>query len=95
MKFVRTKRWILIGLFGSLAVTMALAARPRPALVSMLSAGTIRWLATQLALATTPSHDPRHPTTTLVSMLGALDRALGEYGEYMVGTLDVGSVLPR
>jgi hypothetical protein len=60
MKYIRMKRRVLIELFGSLAVAMALAAGPRPPLVSTLAAGTSRWLATKLASATTPSHDPHH-----------------------------------
>jgi hypothetical protein len=73
-------RWVMMVLIGSLAVAIALAASgPRPQLVSKLTTGIGRWLAVQLALATTPSHDPCHPAGTLLSWSAALDRALGEH----------------
>jgi hypothetical protein len=81
MKHARMQsRWVMMVLIGSLAVAIALAATgPRPQLVSKPATGIGRSLAIQLALATTPSPDPRHPAGTFLSWSAALDRGLGEY----------------
>ena len=70
-------RCVMIVLIGSLAATIALAAvGPHPQIVTKLATSIGRWLALQLALATMPSHDPRHPASTFL-WSEALDRAFG------------------
>ena len=92
MKLARMKYRIMIRLIGGLLVTTALAGSPRPLISSTLPSDIGRQLAMRLAVATTPSHDPRHPATMLVSLSAALDRALGEY---LARTPDVGRAFPR
>ena len=81
MQYARTQsRWVMIVLIGSLALAIALAtAEPGPQIMSKLATRIGRSLAIQLALATTPSHDPRYQAGTLLSLSAALDRALGEH----------------
>ena len=62
MNYARMKRHILI---GSLILIIALACGSSAPLGSTLSTGVRHRLAIQLALATTPSHDPRQPAGSL------------------------------
>ena len=76
MKFTRIRR-VMIILLSSLAVVIVLAAVRSPQLAE-LAKHVGRRMAIQLALATAPSHDPRHQTASLASWAVLADRALGE-----------------